>query len=82
MARVTRAARVVRERPVKRVRPVTRVKSAVPAGPAKSAFGTGVIEAAEADEAHGSSTWGAIVPKAGAIITAVGYALYQLFTSN
>lgn len=79
MARVTRAARVVRERPVKRVRPVTRVKSAVSAVPA---FGTGVIEAAEADEAHGSSTWGAIVPKAGAIITAVGYALYQLFTSN
>lgn len=79
---MTRAARVAREKPVKRVRPVPRVKSAEPAVPAKSEFGTGVIEAAEADEAHGSSTWGAIVPKAGAIITAVGYALYELFTSR
>ena len=67
---------------MKRARPVIRVTSAEPAVPAKSGFGTGVIEAAEADEAHGASTWGAIVPKVGAILTAVGYALYELFTSN
>ncbi|MBA3545018.1 MAG: hypothetical protein H0T76_00900 [Nannocystis sp.] len=61
---------------------MTTVKPPEPALPAKSGFGTGVLAAAEADEAHDASTWGAVVPKVGAILTAVGYALYELFTSN
>jgi hypothetical protein len=50
--------------------------------PAPSEFGTGVLVEAEADAAHGDYLWSSVRGKVSLVVSAVGYAVYQLFASN
>ena len=66
---------------MKRARPEsagTRDRSTAP----RSNFGDGVLAEAQADAVHGDFMWGAVRGKIALVISAVGYAVYHLFTAN
>lgn len=48
----------------------------------RSDFGNGVLAEAQAEAVHGDFMWSAVRGKIVLVISAVGYAVYQLFTSN
>ena len=77
-----RPKRAAPERPpVKRSRTVSREPRDRSTAP-RSDFGNGVLAEAEADAAHGEFLWSSVRGKVGLVISAVGYAVYHLFTAN